>query len=74
MRLCLLTFVMTCFFTSVNAQVVETGRWQELNFSAAEVHHSTEKRYRQMLADLAATNQLATVLVGTMPPSRSVNY
>jgi predicted Zn-dependent protease len=58
MRLCLLTFVMTCFFTSVNAQVVETGRWQELNFSAVEVHHSTEKRYRQMLADLAATNQL----------------
>ncbi len=58
MRLCLFALVMTCFFTSVNAQVAETGRWQELNFSAAEVHRSTDKRYRQMLADLAATNQL----------------
>lgn len=43
---------------SASAQVPESGRWQELTFSASEVDASMEERYIDRTVDLAAAGKL----------------
>ncbi|RZT03954.1 Peptidase family M48 [Duganella sp. CF402] len=43
---------------SASAQVPESGRWQELAFSASEVDASMEERYIDRTVDLAAAGKL----------------
>ncbi|MGH8809963.1 MAG: M48 family metalloprotease, partial [Noviherbaspirillum sp.] len=47
-----------CLCATASAQVPEMGRWQDLDFSAEEVHGKTASQYHEMLADLAAQGRL----------------
>lgn len=47
-----------CLCTPAFAQVPEMGRWQDLDFSAEEVHDRTAGQYHGMLADLATQGRL----------------
>ena len=47
-----------CVCRAVMAQVPETGRWQNLVFTAHAVHESTATRYHEILSDLAAKGTL----------------
>ena len=54
----LVAIAMAWLCSGAHAQVPETGRWQELSFSAEEVHQRAATQYRETLAELAARHQL----------------
>lgn len=53
-----LSAVAACIGTAVFAQVPETGRWQDLDFPAVEVHSHTADRYWDMLVALSKEGRL----------------
>lgn len=53
-----LSTIAACIGTAVFAQVPETGRWQDLDFSAVEVQSSTADRYWDMLVAFSKEGRL----------------
>lgn len=49
---------LACLCEIAFAQVPETGRWQELNFSPEAVNSQTEDRYLEIVVELAAGRKL----------------
>jgi len=58
MKALLLLVVLAVACRAGIAQVPETGRWQDLDFSATEVNRHDAAQYHAMLADLAARHRL----------------